>query len=257
VTNKVVALHSAKSPSIESEQSVLGGVLLEKGRSVEAWMKIAQTLGRDDFLDSRHQLIFAAMRELVTRNIPVDIVTLGDALEEAGVIDQVGGWAYLAVLERDTPSSANIASYAIIVKRKSLERQRDAAISNGEHDQAALLTAAINTLQAAQSGRSRFVDVASLCEHPPAVNWIVGNYLAADSLALIFGDPGCGKSFVAIDLACHVATGRTWRGNRVKEGLVLYIAGEGRNGLSKRFRAWFERYDEPPGISKSQRRLSS
>ena len=68
--------------------------------------------------------------------------------------------------------------------------------------------------------------------------YIIGGHLEADSLNLIFGEPGCGKSFISIDMACCVATGTPWHGHEVQKGLVIYIAGEGHNGLAKRFRAW-------------------
>lgn len=70
------------------------------------------------------------------------------------------------------------------------------------------------------------------------IDWTVEDYLESDSLALIFGEPGSGKSFVAIDLASCVATGHAWHGHDVKKGAVFYIAGEGFNGLTRRFRAW-------------------
>jgi len=70
------------------------------------------------------------------------------------------------------------------------------------------------------------------------INWIVDDYIESDSLAQVFGDPGGGKSFVSIDLACCVATGRPWHGHEVKQGSVFYIAGEGHNGLARRFKAW-------------------
>jgi hypothetical protein len=70
------------------------------------------------------------------------------------------------------------------------------------------------------------------------VQWLVRNYVEADSLALMFGDPGCGKSFAAIDLSCCVATGTPWHANKTNPGAVFYIAGEGQNGLMRRFAAW-------------------
>jgi KaiC/GvpD/RAD55 family RecA-like ATPase len=70
------------------------------------------------------------------------------------------------------------------------------------------------------------------------VQWLVRNYIESDSLALMFGDPGCGKSFAAIDLACCVATGTPWHTNKTNPGAVFYIAGEGQNGLMRRFAAW-------------------
>lgn len=70
------------------------------------------------------------------------------------------------------------------------------------------------------------------------IDFVIDGYLESDSLDLIFGEPGCGKSFVSIDMACCVATGTPWHGHEVKKGLVIYIAGEGHNGLAKRFKAW-------------------
>ncbi|WP_018882346.1 MULTISPECIES: helicase RepA family protein [unclassified Thioalkalivibrio] len=71
-----------------------------------------------------------------------------------------------------------------------------------------------------------------------APRFLVRDYLEAESLALVFGDPGCGKSFLAVDLACCIATGADFHGNPTSQGSVIYIAGEGHNGLKRRFVAW-------------------
>lgn len=70
------------------------------------------------------------------------------------------------------------------------------------------------------------------------IDWVVDGYLEADALSLIFGEPGKGKSFVAIDMALCVATGKDWHGQQVKQGAVIYIAGEGHSGFARRARAW-------------------
>ncbi len=70
------------------------------------------------------------------------------------------------------------------------------------------------------------------------IKWIVDDYIESDSLAQVFGDPGGGKSFVSIDIACCVATGTPWHGHQVQKGAVFYIAGEGHNGLARRFKGW-------------------
>jgi hypothetical protein len=73
---------------------------------------------------------------------------------------------------------------------------------------------------------------------PP--DWLLRGILECDTLALIFGDPGSGKSFLAIDWACRIATGTPWRGHGVRGGPVVYVAGEGQQGLGRRLRAWQE-----------------
>ncbi|WP_392385162.1 AAA family ATPase [Marinomonas primoryensis] len=69
-------------------------------------------------------------------------------------------------------------------------------------------------------------------------NWLIKGYLEANSLSLIYGAPANGKSFVAIDWAACIATGKDWHNQKVKQGAVFYLAGEGFSGLSKRQAAW-------------------
>ncbi|OQB87069.1 MAG: Regulatory protein RepA [Planctomycetes bacterium ADurb.Bin126] len=76
---------------------------------------------------------------------------------------------------------------------------------------------------------------------PP--DWLLRGMLERDTFALIFGDPGCGKSLLAIDWACRIATGTPWRGHPVKAGPVVYIAGEGQQGFGRRIRAWEKHND--------------
>ena len=93
--------------------------------------------------------------------------------------------------------------------------------------------------------KSRFVWVQDFCNLPPSETWLIQNYLEPDSLSVLFGDSESYKSFLMIDIACHIATGKAWRGNKVKQGVCLFIAGEGGNGLKKRIRAWFEYHRLP------------
>lgn len=73
---------------------------------------------------------------------------------------------------------------------------------------------------------------------PTAPAWLIRGFLERDSLALVFGDPGVGKSFLALDWACHIATAREWLGQRVAGGPVIYVPGEGHNGIARRLKAW-------------------
>lgn len=86
--------------------------------------------------------------------------------------------------------------------------------------------------------RFGFSTVGSMLADPQAPQWLIKGILPQDSLAVAFGEPGHGKSFIAIDMAACVATGAEWHGHKTKPGSVFYIAGEGRHGLSMRFLAW-------------------
>ncbi len=73
-------------------------------------------------------------------------------------------------------------------------------------------------------------------QEPP--DWLIKDVLPQGDLLMLFGPSGSGKSFVAIDMAAHIATGRSWRGKRVKKGKVVIIAAEGAGGYGKRMVAW-------------------
>lgn len=80
--------------------------------------------------------------------------------------------------------------------------------------------------------------VGDMLDHLKPIDWLIKRYLEADSLALLFSESNVGKSMLAIDMACCVATGVPWHGNVTKKGAVFIIAGEGHNGLIRRFKAW-------------------
>jgi hypothetical protein len=72
----------------------------------------------------------------------------------------------------------------------------------------------------------------------PPLTWLVEGVVPAASLALLYGPPGVGKSFVALDLAFCVQTGRAWQGKQIQQGQVIYVLGEGGAGIVPRIRAW-------------------
>ena len=69
-------------------------------------------------------------------------------------------------------------------------------------------------------------------------DFLVDGLFESDTLAMLFGEPEHGKSFVALDVAACVASGAAYHGRSVRQGPVIYIAGEGRNGLRRRLSAW-------------------
>lgn len=106
--------------NIEAEMTVLGGILLEN-RSLDSVYEIG--LSPDDFYHEGHQKIFRAVLDLASRSQPADAVTLRNALMNAGVLEKVGGAAYIAELVASDYSAANVPAYAMIVKEKSIERK--------------------------------------------------------------------------------------------------------------------------------------
>jgi len=110
--------HRLPPQSLESEMSVLGGVLLEN----EALNKALEVLRPEDFYREGHQKIFKALIDLSDKGEPADLVTLSAELEQKGEMEAVGGSSYLATLVDYVPTAANITYYCRLVKERSLSR---------------------------------------------------------------------------------------------------------------------------------------
>lgn len=119
--NKSIDTDLIKIPphSIEAEQSVLGGAMLEN----RAWDQIADRIREGDFYRHDHRLIFRVMNKLAEGNKPLDVLTVAEGLREVHELDNAGGEVYLFELANNTPSVANIAAYADIVRERSVLRQ--------------------------------------------------------------------------------------------------------------------------------------
>jgi replicative DNA helicase len=115
--------------SIEAEQSVLGGLMLDNQR----WDQVADLVSSEDFYRKDHQLIFRAIGMLCHENQPADVVTVSEHLEHSGELDTAGGLSYLGNLAKNTPSAANIVSYARIVRERAILRRMIEAANGIAH----------------------------------------------------------------------------------------------------------------------------
>lgn len=104
--------------SLEAEQSVLGGLMLDN----ERWDNVSERVAGEDFFSRPHRTIFSQMQRLLEQGRPIDLITLSEALETGGELENVGGFAYLAELSKNTPSAANINAYADIVRERAVIR---------------------------------------------------------------------------------------------------------------------------------------
>jgi replicative DNA helicase len=104
--------------SVEAEQSLLGGLLLDNSR----FDLVADRIGADDFYLKQHRLIFRAVSALCAQNAPADVITVSEWLQKNEGLEEAGGLAYLATLANNTPSAANIAAYADIVYEHAVLR---------------------------------------------------------------------------------------------------------------------------------------
>jgi replicative DNA helicase len=114
-------MDSLKVPphSLEAEQSVLGGLLLDN----ETWDRVSEKVVAQDFYSRSHRFVFETIGSLIEGSEPVDLITLSEALENDQKLEDAGGFVYLAEMMKNTPSAANITAYAEIVRERAVTRE--------------------------------------------------------------------------------------------------------------------------------------
>lgn len=105
--------------SIEAEQSILGGLMLDN----QAWDRVSEIVTEIDFYRADHRCIFTALAGLANEAKPMDAITVMETLKAHNQLTEAGGEVYLFELAKNTPSVANIAAYATIVRERSVLRQ--------------------------------------------------------------------------------------------------------------------------------------
>lgn len=233
--------------SAEAEQGVLGSLLLDNA----AVALVGDLLEPDAFFDFANRSIFGTIMELLRERQPADMVTVFERLNARGVADECGGLAYLHQLERSVPTTRNARRYAEIVVERAAERALiagcdEAARISWEHgaeltdrlDRIASVLARVEHARKGAGTRVPLLSLDALRASAEAVRWAVKHVVPAASVGMLFGGSGTFKSFIALDLALHVAHGLPWMGRLTQQGPVLYIAAEGGAGLWSRIDAW-------------------
>jgi replicative DNA helicase len=120
----ISALDKLPPQNLEAEQSVLGCLMLDK----DAIIKVADQIIVEDFYDSRHKVVYAAILQLFEKSTSIDILTVSNLLEEQKLMEKAGGPGYITSLVNAVPSAAHVAHYASIVRKKgTLRRLIDSA----------------------------------------------------------------------------------------------------------------------------------
>ncbi|HGG58596.1 MAG TPA: replicative DNA helicase [Gammaproteobacteria bacterium] len=219
--------------SVEAEQAVLGGLLLDNN----AWDQVADRVTEEDFYRQDHRLIFRAIAALAERGEPFDVITLSEFLEPRGELEKAGGLVYLGTLAKDTPSASNIKAYADIVRERAILRNLigvageiadDAFNPNGRDSREILDEAERKVFQIAEMGARgqqgfqplkhlvkgavEFID--AMHEKQDGMVGIPTGYddldkltsgLQAGDLIIVAGRPSMGKTSFAMNLAEYAA----------------------------------------------------
>ena len=221
--------------SIEAEQSVLGGLLLDNA----AWDRIGDLLSVEDFYRDDHRRIYRHIARLIERAKPADVVTVAESIESSEDKDKTGGLAYLGTLAQNTPSAHNIRRYAEIVHERAVMRKlaaigaeiSDSALNPLGKDVGQLLDEAESRVfqiaEAGVRGRVGFRDVHQLLsqvmervdflysrDNPSDVTGVSTGFTRLDELTsgfqegdliIIAGRPSMGKTALALNIGEHVA----------------------------------------------------
>ena len=221
--------------SVEAEQSVLGGLLLDN----TAWDRIADFLGESDFYRADHRQIYHHITRLIEVNRPADAITVAESLESTKELEAVGGLAYIGALAQNTPSAANIRRYAEIVRERAIMRKlaetatgiADLAYNPMGRDPAQLLDEAESSIFAISEqgarGKQGFIDMQPVLtqvveridmlynrDDPSEVTGVPTGFADMDrmtsgfqpgDLVIVAGRPSMGKTALALNMAEHVA----------------------------------------------------
>ncbi len=230
-------LEAYKTPphSLESEQSVLGGLLLDN----HAWEKVADIITDNDFYRQDHRLIYHHICKLIEQNKPADVITVAESLENSAELQTIGGLAYIGAIVQNTPSAANIKRYAEIVRERAIMRnlaQVGVEIADSAYNPAG--RSAANLLDEAEAkvfdiaeeggrGKEGFVDIQPLLkeaveriellynqDNPSNITGIASGFYDLDQktsgfqpgdLIIVAGRPSMGKTAFSLNIAENVA----------------------------------------------------
>lgn len=250
--------------SIEAEQSVLGGLLLDN----QSWALVEEQLAEEDFYRRAHQIIFAAIRLLLQQGQPADILTVAERLKLDQKIEEMGGEVYLYELANNTPSAFNVLAYAHIVRERSILRQLitvsnqiagdaffpegqsivellDAAerkvfmiaerSSRGQGPQAikTLLTEAVERIDQLYRSDSALIGISTGYHDLDAMT----SGLQASDLIIVAGRPSMGKTAFAMNLVEHAAV-------REKKAVLVFSMEMSGSSLAMRLMSSLGRIDQ-------------
>ncbi|WP_441251165.1 AAA family ATPase [Kitasatospora sp. McL0602] len=233
---------------LAAEQAVLSACMYDTAN-----VERVSFLDRSDFYKGAHQLVWDVLQQQHRNGDPTGPIAIHNEITKLGQLRTVNGGDYLHTISQAPSVSAEY--FAGIVQEKAvLRRKAELAVRLNVEVQRGTAPGHLDKLlqdhledeqQRARGGRTSTVDAllaemldTNALDDMPALEPLVGDLLHLDTLARVIGPSGHMKSFVTIDFAGHVGTGKPWHGNHVHQGTVVYLVAEGARGIRKRVRAW-------------------
>lgn len=232
------------------EQIVLGGAMA----STTAADRLAEIVTTTDFAAPRHRIIWDAIRAVRAAGNPASYNHLADNLIHANLLAKAGDIGYLHTCHSTAPDGDLLTYHGRRVadaghrRRQAEQAERHRRILDvDDPDTRAKLLAGLGVEILAEVDRTttdtttrftRTVLRRSELRHLPAVEPLIGGVLSMRSTVVLIGASGAGKTFLSLAWACSIGTGTSWLGHDTRREKVLYVVGEGANGLDDRITAW-------------------
>lgn len=219
--------------SVEAEQSVLGGLLLDNRTHPIA----AELLSPASFFRYEHAQIYSAISQMVLQGQPADVITVFEVLDRRGIADDVGGLVYLNALAQSVPSAANLRRYCEIVNERKVLRELmavsddalNAAMNLNGRSVADVVMEVLSKVSAlgrsvTERGPARGIDAADLlCKDIPSPTYILRPFLA-EGLTVLAAPPKAGKTTLVRQIAEAVNCGSEVLGEKCAKGDVLFLS---------------------------------
>lgn len=238
--------NDADSPpySEDAEHAVLSAMLMD-AEAIEVARRI---LKPESFYAERHKRIFRTMLAVADSGATLDPLTLSERLSSLSELGATGGKEYIGFLVDAVPTAANVEYHAEIVREKY--EQREAApqlelaaemVRSGKSlvQVRRQLDGVLDVIAPSTVGTSALdiYDDVAIAALPDAAS-IIADTAYEDSIIVLYGRHATLKTFVLLDMAFCVGTGKAWHGRAVKRGACCYIYAEGRSGIKARVNAW-------------------
>jgi hypothetical protein len=236
-----------------AERSVIGSMLVDP----ECVPSLLGTLRPRDFFVPQHAVLFMTIDRTLRARGTVDSLSVVDELRATDRLLDAGGEGLVAELASEIVTTATVDLHAKIVReqarrREMIEAAREVVIEatgnvplgDIQHRLRLMVDEPVDEMGELVA---RLRTPEQLAADPP-VAWLVDGFVPAGGLTVLAGDPGSGKTLVALDIALRAARGgESWLGRRLRPHSTLYLTGEGHGGLGVRLRAWTAAHDRLKG----------
>jgi hypothetical protein len=230
----------------DAERGLLAGLLVYP----EALDDVVEILRGEakDFYTHEYRALYTALLALWRAGEPIDVVLVVDKLRQMGLLEEAGGVSGVSTVATAALPRDRIIPYAHLVRRHA-QRRGDIQLSDFlareaytcDNDEAyAIVRRGVGEALGDSSSAAEDLPILTdeEAEALPPLKGILGDILFDESVSYLYGPSGRWKSFVALDWALSIATGRAWMGRPTVEGDVLYVCSEGARGIGKRITAW-------------------